>query len=535
MDPARIAPVLAGKWTKLLACGALAAAVAAAGCGDEDGAATDLTGFAPADAVVFAEGAIKPEGDRKDSVEAILERFPNGDQVGSRLVEELNSSIKEDGSDATYEDDIEPWLGETAAFFATSFSAGDDGDNELEQGAFIVETTDEDQAREKIREFAEEEGGPVEEQEYEGISYDLSEDDSGDPIAAGVFDGVAVVGTERGFKDAVDAAAGESLSTESSYADFRDGLGDELMGSLYADGQGILDAIPASPGFSQQQRRQLRRTYGQYLEEPILGALAVTDDQATLEFSAAATEAGIGAGQASPLLESGFADSWAASAIPDIGRSFGTAFSQAASQLPRAEINQVNSQLQRQLGFSLDDISDIGDAAFFAAGESITELQVGGLFEVPDADARDRLLDAIRTGVQRSGQGRIEPLNVEGADDGFAIRLPDLPVPINVAAAGERVAVGVGPSTTALLSGDGGLTDSESFQSATEAVGEGSALNLLVEFAPIVALVESTGQDDADFAEAREYLDAMEFVAVGTEQDGDRASSRFVVNFSDSE
>lgn len=529
-----MARVLAGKRTTLLVAGALAASIAIAGCGGDEGegGSADLTGFAPSDSIVFAEGAIKPEGELKDSLDSILERFPDGDQVGSRLIDEFDKSVQEDGSDVTYEDDIEPWLGQTGAFFATSFEAGDDGSTDLNEGALIVETTDEDQARDKIREFAEEDDESIEEKEYEGVSYDLAQDDSGEPTAAGVFDGVVVAGSEQGFKDAVDAAAGESLSTESTYADFREQYDEDLMGSLYADGQAILDAIPASPGFSAQQRQTLRKTYGQYLEEPILGALTVGEDQASLEFSAAAGAAGAGAGEASPLLDAGFADSWAAAAIPDIGRSFGAGFNQAASQLPQGQIDQVNAQLERQLGFSLDDVSDIGDAAFFAAGESITELQVGGVFEVPNAGARKRLLDAIRTAVQRSG-ARIGPLSAEGADDGFAIQTPNLPVPINVASADDRVVIGVGPSATALLSGDGGLTDSSNFQAATEALGEGTALNLLVEFAPITALVESTGQEDADFAEAKPYLDAMDFVAAGTRKDGERTLSSFIVRFSD--
>jgi hypothetical protein len=154
---------LAGKRTTLLlillAAGALAAGlVACGGDSDDGGEAADLTGFAPSDSIVFVEGAIKPEGDLKDSLDSILERFPNGEDVGGRLIEEFDSSVKEDGSDVTYEDDIEPWLGETAAFYATTFEAGSDGETDLQDGAFIVETTDEDQARDKIREFAEEEG-----------------------------------------------------------------------------------------------------------------------------------------------------------------------------------------------------------------------------------------------------------------------------------------------------------------------------------------------------------------------------------------
>ncbi len=46
--------------------------------------------------------------------------------------------------------------------------------------------------------------------------------------------------------------------------------------------------------------------------------------------------------------------------------------------------------LQKQLGFSLDDLEGIGDVAVFASGESLVELQVGGIVEVPDAATREQ-------------------------------------------------------------------------------------------------------------------------------------------------
>lgn len=91
----------------------------AAGCGGDDdggGSSADLTEFAPADAPLFVEGAIKPEGDLKSSLEAILERFPEGDTVGTKLIDELNASAKEDGSDAQTDGDNISGRAEYASF-----------------------------------------------------------------------------------------------------------------------------------------------------------------------------------------------------------------------------------------------------------------------------------------------------------------------------------------------------------------------------------------------------------------------------------
>lgn len=515
-------------------------ALFAAGCGgddDDSGSTTDLTNFAPADAPVFVEGALKPEGDLKDSVEAILDRFPEGDTVGQKLIDELNSSAKEDGSDVTYEDDIEPWLGERAAFFATGFTPSRDSlggsDTDITDGAFMVETTDEDEARTKIREFAEEDG-TVTEAEYNGVTYDRTEaEEPGDFTAVAVIDGTAVVGTEQGLKDAIDAQTGENLSSQSEYASFRSERGGDLLMSAFADVGAILDAIPPSPGFNAQDREQFKKAYGSLTEQPVLFGVSATSDQANIDFVGGSYPFNFSG--ASELLDAGFEDAWFAAALPDIGKSLGTSLDQFASAgVPAGQLNQANRMLQRQFGFSLDDLEGVGDLALFAGGTSIVDLKVGGLLEIPDAGTRNRLLAAMRTALQRSGQAKVAPLQIDGAENGFSVQVPDLPVPINVATSGDRVAIGAGPATQALLSGDGGLTDSEAFGDAQDAIGGDKEISFFTQMDPIVELVESTGGDDAEFQEAKPYLEAFDFFAGGvSSQSGDTIDQRIVVRFSD--
>jgi hypothetical protein len=518
-----------------------ALALVAAGCsGDDDGGGSgaDLTEFAPADAPLFVEGAIKPEGDLKSSLEAILDRFPEGDTVGSRLIDELNESAKEDGRDVTYEDDIEPWLGERAAFYATGFESGASEDSfegsetEVSKGAVIVETTDDDEARERIAEFAAEEG-PVEDAEYNGVSYIITEAETpGDFTAAAVVDGAAILGTEQGLKDSIDAQAdADNLSGQAEYASFREDRGDLLL-SAYADVGAILDAVPATAGFTKQDREAFKKAYGSFTEQPVMFGAEVSEDQASFDFQGGASP--FLATGATDLLDAGFADSWAAFAVPDIGKALSGALDQfAAAGLPPAELNQANAQLQSQFGFTLDDLGGLGDIAAFAAGESIVDLQVGALVEIPDAGTRNRLIGGMQKAIRSAPGARVAPLQLEGADGGFSVQVPGLPVPINVATSGDRVAIGAGPATQALLSGDGGLTESSAFQTAEEAVGDGADLSFLVEMEPIVDLVESTGADDADFQEAKPYLEAFDLFAAGVQVDGDTTTQRFVVPFSD--
>ncbi|MDP9482440.1 MAG: hypothetical protein M3P84_04370, partial [Chloroflexota bacterium] len=75
----------------------------------------------------------------------------------------------------------------------------------------------------------------------------------------------------------------------------------------------------------------------------------------------------------------------------------------------------------------------------------------------------------------------------------------------------------------------GGLTESESFNTAATALGDGLSVGFLLDFAPIVALVESTGQDDADFQQAKPYLDALDFLVAGSQRSDDRDLARLVI------
>src|SRR5205085_2568824 len=78
-SPARLPDFVRRPVTALVCAGALSVA-AFAGCGgDSDSGAADtaLARFAPADTPLYVQGAVRPGGELKDSVQTILDRFPN--------------------------------------------------------------------------------------------------------------------------------------------------------------------------------------------------------------------------------------------------------------------------------------------------------------------------------------------------------------------------------------------------------------------------------------------------------------------------
>ena len=95
------------------------AALVAIGCGKDDQAASGAAELVPAGAVIYGEATLKPEGDQKEAIDAILAKFPGGGQAGDRLKDLIEKALRESDAPVSFKEDIEPWLGDEAAFFVT--------------------------------------------------------------------------------------------------------------------------------------------------------------------------------------------------------------------------------------------------------------------------------------------------------------------------------------------------------------------------------------------------------------------------------
>src|SRR5215210_1314460 len=70
------------------------AALAAAGCGKEGEAASGASELVPAGSVFYGEAALKPEGDQKEAIDAILAKFPGGGQAGDKLKKQIYKDVE---------------------------------------------------------------------------------------------------------------------------------------------------------------------------------------------------------------------------------------------------------------------------------------------------------------------------------------------------------------------------------------------------------------------------------------------------------
>src|SRR4051812_7973011 len=184
------------------------AALVAVGCGKKDQAASGASELVPAGSVIYGEATLKPEGDQKEAIDAILAKFPGGGQAGDKLKDLIEKGLRESDAPVSFKEDIEPWLGDEAAFFVSNLAAG----GETQTAAGLIATDDEDKARAALAKSAE---GKLKKQSYKDVEVLTDETDE----AGAVFDGFVVLGTEAGVKAAIDTSkGGKKLSEDESYS-----------------------------------------------------------------------------------------------------------------------------------------------------------------------------------------------------------------------------------------------------------------------------------------------------------------------------
>ena len=234
---------------------------AAVGCGQNE-TASSATALAPAGSLMYGEIDLDPSGDQKRAIEQLAAKFPGEGSAGERLQTLIEKGLRESDAPISFEKDIEPWLGDTAAFFVTG-SLRDDGP---QSGAALIAADDEEAARDALANAIE---GKQLKQRYEGVEYLVGDDDT----AAGVVDGFAVIGTEGGLKAAIDTTQGGApLSDDDAYTDAVAGAADDRLGLFYLNSPKLLEAMQGSDG------AEALRSFEDFFEDPYVATLDVDGD-----------------------------------------------------------------------------------------------------------------------------------------------------------------------------------------------------------------------------------------------------------------
>jgi Protein of unknown function (DUF3352) len=497
-----------------------ATALPVTGCGDDDQAASSAAELVPSGAALYGEATLEPEGDQKRALDSILSKFPGGGQAGEKLKEAIEKGLNESGAGITFEDDIEPWLGGEAAFFA----GGIDASGEFRESALLVATDDEDAAEDAIEKSAE---GEITRKDYNGVEY-LMDQSEGDSDTAAVFDGFVVIGNEAGVKAAIDAGKGDS--TLSDNENFKDALGraaDDRLGLFFVNTPVLADTI-------ERTGTPLPDAFKRYLEEPFVATVDADDDGVLVEATIPEELGKAFAlfGQGSDLLTDMPADSWLALAQTDFGKlldSYVEAFGGAVGG--RAVIEQ---QFRAATGLDLqrDVIDWMGDFGLFVRGTSVSDLDGALVIETSDEAASKRFIDALERLARNEAEGdvRIGPLTAPGGGEGFTGEDPDVPKPIHVFQKDGRVVFAYGDAAARDATAAGQkLGDSPDFAATRDSLGN-YEVSFYMLMRPVLELADSAGaSSDPDWAEVKPYLDAITGIVGGTSGEGDDMKSALKV------
>jgi hypothetical protein len=85
-------------------------ALLATGCGGggDSSSGIDPATVAPADASVYVDFALRPEGETKKNIEALAKTFAGVDDLGGLIAEKLEKSSAEGGEEFDFEKEVEP-------------------------------------------------------------------------------------------------------------------------------------------------------------------------------------------------------------------------------------------------------------------------------------------------------------------------------------------------------------------------------------------------------------------------------------------
>jgi hypothetical protein len=501
-------------------------AVLLAACGGAGGAAdADPAKAVPAGTAIYFEGVVRPEGDQRDDVLDAARKVLRTDDPEAKLHELIDKALKEsDGPAVSYDKDIAPWLGEKAGVWVAGVDRAKPG------YVVIVATKDAEKAQEALDKAAKD-SKKEKQRSYQDVDYMVDEDG----VAAGIVGDYLAVGTEPELKRTIKANDGDALADDKRFKTVVDELDDDRIGMFFVDVKPFVEQALTSDPQARGQLEQIRAIFPIDKLEPMGGALLADGDR--IAFDTLMRGPGVTALRASfgPLLGSGETplvselpgDAWGAYGAPNVGPSLKTLFTRVAGALGGAAATQ---QLQQQYSINLnrDVFGWIGDIAIFVRGSDKASLEGGLVVKATNADNMRGAFGKLVGLVQSQGGQKLSPVKVKGAAAAFELSRTDLGKPVLIARSEDRFVVGVGEAATADgLSPAEKLGDSELYGAAKSALGDLEP-TFLLSMPELVKAIKASGEADADFAQAKPYLDAFTVIASGGSFEDDELKSRLV-------
>jgi hypothetical protein len=167
----------------------------------------------------------------------------------------------------------------------------------------------------------------------------------------------------------------------------------------------------------------------------------------------------------------------------------------------------------------------MGDFGIFVRGTSVAKLDGALVVETSDEAKSARFLSALERLARTQSDGDTE---IRPRGGGFTVRVANVPQEIHVFQADGRVVVAYGDAAARdAVKPAKTLADSPDFTSVKDSLGDYD-VSLYVLVKPILVLVDSTSAgDDADWQDAKPYLEPLNALVAGTSGSGDDLRSAF--------
>lgn len=506
----------------LPALAALFVVSALVGCGGGD-SGSDPAAVAPAGAPVFIGVDLRLGAQAREDIDALGAAIAGVDDVGGRIVAELEAAARGSGQRFDYARDMEPWLGERAGLALLDFDGED-----FHGYVGAVQTEDEEAAEEFLDKFFADPGERPRRTSHEGVEYLVDSD--GD--AAGVVDGLVVVAAEDDFKRAVEAASGDALADADAYEDAVEAAPQGSLADAFID----IGALLRSSGdrIDAETEAFLDSSGIEPREATALASLVPGSGLIEVVLSTDVTESAPTDGDASRLLGSLPGDSFAAIASDGFGKRLRAAIDKLDKRgipdtIPPGELKSG----LKQAGIDLDSVSSkAGDLAVFATGRDRRTLGGGVVVETGDGQAVKNMVSNIGLLLRSGGAAGVR--EIDTGFSGFVIRGAGIDGgPLVVGANEKRVAVatGVKVAAAALAGGDGPgtLAAQPGFKRAVAALGDTPITGWADGPAALRLASNLIPAGDAGFRRARPFLRKVSFLALGGGESEDRSTAKLIV------
>ena len=386
-----------------------------AGCGgddESDSALDSALSYLPKDAPFAVAIDTDVEGDQYKAVQALIKKFPFGEQLQDNLRQQLEQS----SGGVNFNDDVRPVLGNpfvVGAANAASFTA-DSGASDF-VGAIKAEDKDAlDNLIDKTK--------PRETGEESGAT--LYEDDG--TVFAVKDDTVIFAGDRQQLTQALGRADGDDHLDEDTFNEGLDGLPESALARVYADLEAILKSDPGSADARKIKWVDALRTLGVTVVAKNEGI--DIDFRVRTEGDLSDADLPIAPGDESPdVLKRKGEVGLGIRDLAHIVR-FAENAGQAVDPAGFGDYAQAKKTIDKQLGVSLDD-----DLIGQLTGNVSSSISIDGKFgvraQLKDPQAFERTLarvaDVLPSFAEGAGFGTVGLSKPRGTEDFYSLAQPD--------------------------------------------------------------------------------------------------------------